>query len=83
LENYREQAGKTGSDTIYEGTVNAMTQRLNRYLKSLDFNYTSHDFRHTKVSELAASGLHTKAVQMYVGHADAATTMRYIHIDEE
>ena len=60
-----------------------MKKRINRYLVKLGFKYTSHDFRHTKITELANAGLPTKSMQMYVGHKNPATTMRYIHVEED
>ncbi len=60
-----------------------MKLRINRYLKKVGYKYTSHDFRHTKITQLADAGLATKTMQMYVGHKSAATTMRYIHVEEK
>lgn len=59
-----------------------MRKRLNSYLTSRGYTYTSHSFRHTKITELADAGLPTKTMQLYVGHSDAATTLKYIHVDE-
>lgn len=44
-------------------TVMALKLKLNRYLqKTLGLNHSSHDFRHTKITELAEGGMHTKAI---------------------
>lgn len=50
-------------------------------MKRLGFKLTTHDFRHTKVTELTNSDMKIKEVQEYVGHRDPATTMRYVHVD--
>ena len=46
-------------------------------------NHSSHDFRHTKITELANSGVPTKTIQSYVGHSNSITTMRYINADQD
>lgn len=60
-----------------------MKLRINKYLIKLGYTYTSHDFRHTQITELADAGLPTKTMQLYVGHKNPATTMRYIHVEED
>ena len=60
-----------------------MRTKINRYLNNAGFNYTTHDFRHTKISELVAKKIPLKTVQVYAGHTNAATTLRYVHIDQD
>jgi integrase len=38
----------------------------------------SHDFRHTKITELINSGMQLTDVQTYVGHSEAKTTLGYV-----
>lgn len=74
---------KGGADKVFDLKADTMKKRINRYLAKLGFKHTSHDFRHTKITELADAGLATKTMQMYVGHKNPATTMRYIHVEED
>lgn len=55
-----------------------MLQAFSRTFKSINMDIDSHDFRHTKITELAEAGLPISEVQSYVGHSDAKTTLRYI-----
>lgn len=83
IEKLRCQAGKRVQDLIFTGNINSLTRKLNRHLKKLALDHSSHDFRHTKITELANAGLQIKALQDYVGHANTATTMRYVHVDQD
>lgn len=79
----QEKHQKQASDKIYPCKANTLKQRVIRYLAKLKYSYTSHDFRHTKITELANEGLSTKTMQFYVGHKNPATTMKYIHVEED
>jgi integrase len=39
---------------------------------------SSHDFRHTKITELVNAGMPLTEVQSYVGHTRADTTLSYV-----
>ncbi|PZG16285.1 hypothetical protein C1I98_39020 [Spongiactinospora gelatinilytica] len=41
-----------------------------------------HDGRHTAASLLIEQGVHVRAVQAILGHADIRTTQRYTHVAE-
>jgi integrase len=57
--------------------------KVNRFLKNiLQVNYTSHDFRHSKVTDLLNEGVKLKEVATYVGHSNPSTTLRYYNVDE-
>ena len=83
LKEMQEKYHQNDSAKIYQCSVNALKMKINRYLLKLGYHHTSHDFRHTKTTELANAGLPTKTMQMYVGHKNPATTMRYIHVEED
>jgi integrase len=61
-------------DAFYRGLVGAGMG----YLREKDNPMTFHDLRHT-FGTLAARKLPLNEVQAYLGHADIATTMRYVH----
>lgn len=46
--------------------------------QTLDLPICSHDFRHTKITELVNVGMPIVDVQSYVGHTRAATTLSYV-----
>jgi len=60
LEALQETLKKQPDDKIYPETVNALKKRLNRYLKHLKLGHTTHDFRHTKLTDLGNSGIKLK-----------------------
>jgi integrase len=70
------------SEKVFDYLPNTLRTKVNRYLKPYD-SHTSHDFRHTRITELAVSGLSVKTMQVLVGHANPSTTMRYIHTDQD
>lgn len=83
IEKFRKEKKANLTDKIFVAGINALKLRLNRYLKeTLGLNHSSHDFRHTKITELANSGMATKTIQTYVGHTNSLTTMRYIQVDQ-
>ncbi len=49
-------------DKIFSATSNTLTIKVNRALKKLGYSYTSHDFRHTKLTEFADGGMSISAV---------------------
>ena len=56
----------------------SLIKLVNDYMKKvLGAGYTSHSFRQGIVTDMFSSGAATKVVQMFIGHADAATTLRY------
>jgi integrase len=53
--------------------------QVTRFLKiNMKLNYNTHDLRHTKITDLANSGMPVTTIQRFVGHANSSTTMRYI-----
>ena len=72
------------ADKIFTSNIEALRRKINRYLQDvLGLDHSSHDFRHTKITELANSGLPTKTIQSYVGHSSSVTTTRYINVDQD
>ena len=49
----------------------------NTFLK-LNLDISSHDFRHTKITELVNAGMPIADVQSYVGHIRPDTTLSYV-----
>jgi len=51
---------------------------VNGYMKKvLGAGYTSHSFRQGIITDMLSSQVATKVVQEFIGHANAATTLRY------
>jgi integrase len=48
-------------------------------MKAHGYSYTSHDFRHTGISNLIAKKMPIEKVATYVGHKDIRTTYKYLH----
>ena len=46
--------------------------------KKHNISVSSHDFRHTKITELVNAGMPLTEVQSYVGHSSAQTTLSYV-----
>jgi len=82
LEQLRGYHEASLADTIFDYSSDTLRVKVNRYLKPYD-SHTSHDFRHTRITELANSGMSVKSLQIHVGHASTSTTLRYIHADED
>lgn len=56
----------------------ALISLVNGYIKEVLGNgYTSHSFRQGIITDMLASGVATKVAQEFIGHASAATTLRY------
>ena len=54
---------------------------LTNAAESADADSTSHSFRHFAASALVSHGTSVKAVQEFLGHADATTTLKvYAHL---
>jgi site-specific recombinase XerD len=51
-------------------------------MKNLKVNHTSHDFRHSKVTDLLNEGMQLKEVATYVGHSNPGTTLKYFNVDQ-
>lgn len=68
-------------DMLFSSTADTLRVRVNRFLKQ--YGHTSHDFRHTKITELARKGLPVKVMQVLAGHSCSTTTMRYISVDQD
>jgi integrase len=54
-----------------------------RMLKQYKPTVRIHDLRHTFASHLASSGVSLQIIGKLIGHTQAATTMRYAHLQDE
>jgi site-specific recombinase XerD len=78
----QRKTGKENGENIYTCTSGALNRKVNRFLKDkLGVDHSSHDFRHSKVTDLLNEGVHLKKVATYVGHSNTATTLRYFNVD--
>jgi site-specific recombinase XerD len=55
-----------------------MHDMFNYTFSTLKLKASSHDFRHTKITELVNAGMDISQVQQYVGHTDVKTTLSYV-----
>lgn len=51
---------------------------FSKTFSKMGLDIDSHDFRHTKITELVEAGMPLTEVQSYVGHTDAKTTLGYV-----
>jgi integrase len=51
---------------------------FNYTFATLGLDVSSHDFRHTKITELVNANMPLADVQAYVGHTRAETTLSYV-----
>ena len=73
--------GKDLNSKIFTQNENSMKSALSYLFKiRLKLPWSSHDFRHTMATDLG-DRMSVKEVQSYIGHADAKTTLRYMHAD--
>jgi integrase len=70
--------GMLGAGHVRNAFYRGLTRAGLGYLRTKNNPMTFHDLRHT-FGTLAARKLPLKEVQAYLGHADIATTMRYVH----
>lgn len=61
-----------------------MINTINKHMQKAlgDNGYTSHSFRQGLITEYASRGVNTRIIQMFIGHRDSKTTMRYIRPTE-
>ena len=66
-------------------STSGMIRDVNSYLKDVfpSKNITSHSFRQTLITDMAAKNVNTKVIQALVGHKDISTTYRYIKPSED
>lgn len=93
LHKFRDQVGDTGASIVITPAAfvfsertdpytpifpTAVTKWLSRFVKEQGLpNVSPHDLRHTCGSLLLESGANLKAVQAFLGHEDASTTLRF------
>lgn len=64
-------------------TAHSVTMRVSRHFKRLGIDGSSHRNRHLYGTELLRSGANLRVVQELMRHADLATTVRYLGVDQE
>jgi site-specific recombinase XerD len=74
-----------GARVLCDGEGQALTQKviqvtMRRVARRANVRPGVHILRHTFCSHLAMRGAPTRAIQELAGHADLATTQRYMHL---
>lgn len=64
-------------------TPHAVTMRVSRHFARLDIDGSSHRNRHLYGTELLRNGFNIRVVQELMRHADMATTVRYLGVDDD
>lgn len=72
------QGNRNAEEPIFKRTENAMHLLFSRTFASLKLEVSSHDFRHSKITELINAGIPLTDVQSYVGHTRPDTTLSYV-----
>ena len=73
---------KNDNDLIFDKNENSMKTAMSKlFTQQLKVPVSSHDFRHTKITELAESGMQIAKIQKHVGHKSATTTLKYVTVD--
>lgn len=67
---------------MYPHSADVLDTMLNKRFKKLQFPFTTHDFRHAKLTDLG-SYLTAHQVRDYAGHASIKTTDKYLHSNQE
>lgn len=88
LVKYRLQTSHNGSDSVFRQiTPRSVLRRFQEVCKAagLDMDgVTLHSVRHTVATTIYENTDHNvKVVQELLGHTNAATTMRYLHVSDE
>ncbi len=72
-------------DPLTKAGLRQMMLTISRIKKSVADGVYTHQFRHTVVPRLLKAGVPLRSVQIYAGHSDLHTTLRYaqaIDVDE-
>jgi site-specific recombinase XerD len=66
-------------------TTRGMHDLIKRHVEKarINKNIGCHSLRRTAASNLLASGVNLRHIQIYLGHSDISTTMRYLNPDKE
>jgi site-specific recombinase XerD len=73
------QGERRGHPMTVAGLRSLFRYRRDRFSKTLA-NANAHRFRHTFGADMARSGVRLPVLQRMMGHADAKTTLQYIHL---
>ncbi len=73
------QGERRGHPMTVAGLRSLFRYRRGRFSKTLS-NANAHRFRHTFGADMARSGVRLPVLQRMMGHADAKTTLQYIHL---
>lgn len=76
-----EENGKRLSPAMFNDIVTRATKRVITGVRPLTF-ITPHTMRHFFATYCAVNGMRLEVIQKYMGHANIATTERYIHLAE-
>lgn len=72
------KGNKLGSERLFPLTTKWINEKINMILD--EFGYTSHDMRHTRLTDLSNEGMDLVTLQNFAGHADPKTTSKYVTV---
>ncbi|CDW82327.1 integrase family protein [Stylonychia lemnae] len=74
----------SSDEFIYKQTEKQLKDRFYKLFKrKLKIEVQSHDFRHSRITDLFKQNMSVNAIQKYVGHLQSTTTLRYINIGKD
>jgi integrase len=71
--------GHLSDDVVRDAFYAALEAAELGHLRAKDEPIVFHDLRHTFGTQCAAKGIDLRRIQAWMGHANIATTMRYLH----
>ena len=69
------------SEKLFPYSEDWIKEKLNKILH--DFDHTSHDLRHTRLTDLSNAGMDLVTLQNFAGHSDPKTTSKYVTVSKE
>jgi integrase len=72
------QGDRAPTEPLFNMSEGVLLKQLSRALINANLEVSSHDFRHTKITDLVKSGMQLAEVQKYVGHTKITTTLAYV-----
>lgn len=71
---------RDGSDELFPYGISWLEEKINTILG--EFGHSSHDLRHTRLTDLSNEGMSLVMLQNFAGHSDPKTTSKYVTVSK-